>query len=254
MAHADDGLNLRLTGLAPDISGKVAPFFSDIVKAFGEEINSLYVVGSALTPDYHPKTSDINTVVLFNRMDLQTIRRLAPIGRAHAKKRISPPLLMTEKHIEDSIDVFPVEFLNFRLVHLAVYGEDIFGRLQIDRKDLRLQCERELKVMLVGLRQGYLSMLEDQRRMTEAFFRSIKSYIPLMRGLIHLLGKEPPVAAAEVIGTLSKMTGVNTYVFSKVHEKKRLGARLSQEELNTAFEQYFEATRRLAEITDEVSL
>ncbi|MDA8172157.1 MAG: hypothetical protein M0Z48_10075 [Nitrospiraceae bacterium] len=245
----DDGI--RLSGLAPDTGAKVAPFFNDLLKAFGDEIHSLYVVGSVLTADYHPRTSDINTVVLFNRMDLGTIRRLAPIGRAHAKKRISPPLLMTREHIENSIDVFPVEFLNFRLVHAAVYGEDIFGTLRIDKKDLKLQCERELEVMLVGLRQGYLSMLEDNKRLTEAFFRSIKSYIPLMRGIIYLLGKEPPVAANEVIEGLSKMTGVNTYVFGKVHEKKRLGARFSSEELNTAFEQYFEATRRLAEITDE---
>lgn len=245
---------LKFPGLAPEIAGKAAAFFTDILNAFGDEVHSLYITGSVLTPDYHPKTSDINSVVIFGRMDLNTIRRLAPIGKAHAKKMISPPLLMTVEHIKNSMDVFPVEYLNFRLVHLTVYGEDIFEKIRIDRCNLRLQCERELEVMLVGLRQGYLSMLEDRKRLNEAFFKSIKSYIPLMRGLIYLLGKEPPVAANDVISALSEMTGVNTYVFGKVHEKKRLGAGLSPEELNTALEQYYAATERLAGIVDNVKV
>ncbi len=211
-------------------------------------------MGSTLTPDYHPLTSDINSVVLFNGLDIGAIRKLAPVGRAHAKKRISPPLLMTMEHLEDTAQVFPLEFLNFALVHLAVYGDDIFADLRIDRKALRLQCERELKVMLVSLRQGYLTMLEDKKRLREAFFKSIKSYIPLMRGLIYMLGKEPPVAASQVMETLSAMTGVDTGIFGMVHEKKRLRARLSSGELDTALELYYEATRRLADITDETTV
>ena len=246
--------NLSLLGLAPDTSGKTAPFFRDILDAFGLEIHSLYIVGSVLTPDYHPATSDINSVILFNRLDTGTIRKLAPIGRAHARKRISPPLLMTREHIEDTMHVFPVEFLNFSLVHMTVYGKDIFRYLRIDRKDMRLQCERELKVMLVGLRQGYLSMLEDKKRLKEAFFKSIKSYIPLMRGLIYMLGKEPPVPASQVMETLSAMTGVDTGVFARVHEKKRSGSKLSSDELDSALELYYEATRRLADITDETTV
>ena len=240
--------------LAPDISGKADVFFRDLLDVFGPRIHSLHIVGSVLTPDYHPATSDINSVVVFNDLDIGDIRKLAPVGRAHAKKKISPPLLMTVRHIEDALDVFPVEFLNFSLVHMTAYGKDIFSDLRIDRKDLRLQCERELKVMLIGLRQGYLSMLEDKKRLNEAFFKSIKSYIPLMRGIIYMLGKEPPIPAVQVMETLSVMTGVDTGIFARVHEKKRLGGRISSVDLDSALEQYYEATRRLADITNDTSV
>ncbi len=247
---------LRLSGVAPGIAEKVAPFLKDVVTGFapGGQLHSVYIVGSVLTPDYHPKTSDINSVVLLDHVDLEAIRRLAAIAKPHAKKNrsISLPLVMTPAHIRGSVNVFPVEYLNFRLVHEAVWGRDIFSGLEIDRKDLRLQCERELEVMLVGLRQGYLKMVEDDKKLTEAFFSSIKSYVPLFRGLIHLLGGEtPPVAARDVIERLSAITGVNTYAFAKVHERKRFGTKLSSVELGTAFEQYYEAASRLAEITDE---
>ena len=247
----------RFSGLAPEIRGQAAPFLNGIVKGFSaSQLHSIHIVGSVLTPDYHPRTSDINSVVVLNHVDLETIRRLAATVKPYAKKTksISPPLVMTPGHITGSLNVFPVEYLNFKLVHETVWGEDIFSRLEIDRKDLRLQCERELEVMLVGLRQGYLKMIEDDKKLTEAFFRSIKSYVPLFRGLIYLLGKTPPVAARDVMEQLSALTGVNTYAFTKVHERKKFGTKLSSEELNTAFEQYYAAASRLAEITDEVRI
>ena len=70
---------------------------------------------------------------------------------------------MTPEYIRTSLDVFPVEFLNFKLIHATVFGEDIFESLEINRMDLRRQCERELKVKLVSLRQGYISSLGDGR-------------------------------------------------------------------------------------------
>ncbi len=250
----------RLNGLAPEIREKVAPFLNGVVKGFsaGGQLHSIYIVGSVLTPDYHPKTSDINSVVLLDHVGLEALRKLAAIGKPFAKKKvnISPPLVMTPSHIRNSMDVFPVEYLNFKLVHETVWGEDIFCGLEIDRKALKLQCERELEIMLVGLRQGYLKMVEDDKKLTGAFFSSIKSYVPLFRGLIYLLGgqKNPPVAARDVIEQLSDITGVNTYAFAKVHERKRLGTRLSSEELGTAFEQYYEAAGRLGELTDEAKV
>ncbi len=262
---------LRLSGLAPGIREQVAPFLNGIVKGFfpGGQLHSIHIVGSVLTPDYHPKTSDINSVVILEHVDLEAIKRVAAIGKPYAKKakNLSPPLVMTPAHIRDSLNVFPIEYLNFKLIHETVWGEDIFSGLEIDRKDLRLQCERELEIMLVGLRQGYLKMVEDDKKLTEAFFRSIKSYVPLFRGLIYLLGGETektktppvaacevPVAAREVIDKLSAITGVNTYAFAKVHERKKFGTRLSSEELGTAFEQYYEAASKLAEITDAAKI
>ncbi|MDA8088788.1 MAG: hypothetical protein M0Z61_00990 [Nitrospiraceae bacterium] len=258
MSETEGGL--RLSALSPEIKEELAPFLNAVVNGFsGGQLHSVYVIGSVLTPDYHPKTSDINTVVLLNHVDPEAIRKLAAIGKPHAKKRkskkISPPLVMAPGHIKNSMNVFPIEYLNIKLVHETVWGEDLFSELEIDRKDLRLQCERELEIMLVGLRQGYLKMIEDDKRLTEAFFRSIKSYVPLFRGLIYLFGgKTPPVSAHDVIKELSTITGVNTYAFSKVHERKRFGTKLSSQELDTAFEQYYEAANRLSELTDEVKI
>ena len=61
---------------------------------------------------------------------------------------------MTPHYLACSRDVFPVEFLDFQLVHETILGEDPFVSLQVDKAHVRLQCERELKATLVRLRQG----------------------------------------------------------------------------------------------------
>ncbi|MDA8169276.1 MAG: hypothetical protein M0Z59_06195 [Nitrospiraceae bacterium] len=249
---------LDLSGLRPEIAGAVGPFFTEIIEGAGGQIHSLYVVGSALTEDYHAGRSDINSIVVLKKMDMCFLKFLSKMGKRHSKKKISAPLVMTPGYIEDSIDVFPLEFLNFRLIHKRVHGADLLGGLEISRHDIRYQCERELKVRLIGLRQGYISSMGGLEALNEGIFRSVKTYIPLFRGMIYMLGAEPPVARQDVLSKLSGLTGVDTSMFSKVHaahmESGRKRKKFSHEELETAFEHFYEATERLGDIADETKI
>ena len=96
-------------------------------------------------------------------MDLDFLDLLAPLGKKYGKKQIAAPLIMTPKYIDESSDVFPMEFLNIKLLHYPVFGNDIFKNLEISASYLRRQCERELKARLIGLRQGYISAAGDAK-------------------------------------------------------------------------------------------
>ncbi|MDO9028221.1 MAG: hypothetical protein Q7U68_05100, partial [Candidatus Roizmanbacteria bacterium] len=169
-----------------------------------------------MTEDFDNKSSDINSIFILKEMDLKFLELIAPLGKKYGKDKIAAPLIMTPEYIKGSIDVFPVEFLNFKLIHATVFGEDIFENLEISRMDLRRQCERELKVKLIWLRQNYISYLGNIQTMAENFANSISGYIPLFRGIIILLGKQPPVKQVEVIRAISETAGINTNVFLKV--------------------------------------
>lgn len=244
---------LRLDGLRPEVGENLRPFLAETLAEYGGNIHSIHVLGSALTDDYIPGTSDINSIFVLREMDLGFLETIAPRGKKYGKKRIAAPLIMTPEYIESSLDVFPLEFLSFRLIHRTVYGEDILSGIEIHPKDLRHQCERELKVKLIGLRQGYISSMGDRKTLTEGFVRSITGYMPLFRGIILLLGKEPPVLYHEVLTALSEATGVDCGVFDRVLREKRDKARLSKEELDTIFEDYYAATERIGKVVDEIT-
>jgi hypothetical protein len=121
------------------------PFQDEILKSHKDNIHSITITGSALTDDFDLEKSDVNSVLVLHKMDLGFLELLASLGKTYGKKGISAPLIMTPEYIMHSLDVFPIEFLNIKLLHDTLFGEDLFQHLAIDRKDLRLQCERELK-------------------------------------------------------------------------------------------------------------
>ena len=242
---------LILEGLSPVVAGRVTPFLEELMGGYSGNVHSLHIVGSALTQDFDEKTSDINSIVVLKSMDLKFIEFLAPLGKKHRKKGAAAPLIMSPDYIASSLDVFPIEFLSFRLLHETVFGEDILGDLEVDAADLRRQCEREIKSKLIGLRQGYLSSMGDRQTLAERFAGSISGYMPLFRGIIFLMGKEPPQLKEEVIAALSGATGVDTGIFGKVLALRRGKFKPGKEDLDAMFEEYYTVTEKIGKLIDE---
>ena len=190
--------------LKTEISSTYKPFLDEILSGYKDNIHSIHITGSALTDDFDPKTSDINSVFILQDMDLKFLELLAPMGKKYGKKKIAAPLIMTPDYIMKSLDVFPIEILNIKLLHYTVMGEDLFQDLEINRSDLRYQCERELKVKLIGLRQGYIATAGDRKTLTAGFVDSFSGYIPLLRAVIVLLGKERGTRLGFFLSSLEK--------------------------------------------------
>lgn len=246
-------LTLTLEKLKPLVAKNIKPFIDEItINYYQRDIHSIYVTGSAVTDDFNEKTSDINSVIVLKEMDIKFLELLAHLGNKYSKHGIAAPLIMTPDYIKTSLDVFPIEFLSFKLIHAVLFGEDILENLEINKRDLRHQCERELKVKLIALRQGYISSFGDRKILTQGLAKSITGYIPLFRGIIVLLGKEPPVRQHEVISILYKSANLGTDVFDKVLRVKQEKTKLTLHEINTLFEDYYAATEKLGEIIDEI--
>jgi hypothetical protein len=245
--------DLTLDRLKWTAAEKIRPFLEEVLAGYREKIHSIHITGTAITDDFDDKVSDVNSVIVLQVMDLKFLELLAPLGKKYGKQKVAAPLIMTPGYILSSLDVFPIEFLNFKSIHATVFGEDILEGIEIRRMDLRHQCERELKAKLIRLRQGYLSSQGDRKLLTESFARSITDYIPLFRGILLLLGQQPPIMQYEVIEALGRAAGVDTGVFVKVLQKKHEKIKLTIEELNTIFEDYYAATEKLGAIVDEIN-
>lgn len=243
--------DLKLEKLNDTVSGKVRSFAGEILSMYKDNIHSIHVVGSAVTPDFDEKSSDINSIFVLKSMDLKFIEVIAPLGKKYRKKFLSAPLVMTPLYIERSLDVFPIEFYNFKIIHETVYGDDLLRDLEFSRSDLRHQCEREIKSKLIWLRQSYLSSLGDRQMLTERFINSISGYMTLFRGIIFLMDREPPIRKKDVITSLSKSTGINTDVFMHVLDMKKGILKPDKEQLTTLFEDYYGATEKLGTIIDD---
>jgi len=244
-------MTLRLERVSPAVRAKAAPFLEELAKLAGSSLHSLHLLGSAVTPDWSAGHSDINTLLVLREMDLALLESIAPLGRRFKGSGIAPPLVMDQGYVNSSLDVFPMEFLEMRLIHETVLGEDILALLAIDRGDLRHQCEREIKSRLVGLRQAYLRSLGEPKALTEELVRFLAGYQPLARGILVLLGKEAPLRRAEAFGALEAAVGPDAGVFVEMLAVKEGRAKPDAAGGRDLFERCHKATERLGRIIDE---
>ncbi len=246
--------DIKLERLLPIVAQRKKPFIEEILSCYSDNIHSVHIVGSSITEDFDEKTSDINSIFILKQMDLKFIELIAPLGKKYHKKSIAAPLIMTLEFIRRSLDVFPIEFLDFKLIHETIFGEDILKDIEISRMHLRYQCEREIKSKLIALVQGYISSKGDRRILTERFVSLIAGLMSLFRGIIFLMGKEPPIRKHEVIAAFSASTDINADVFKRILDIKRRKLKLSKDELNSLFEEYYIATEKIGKIIDELKV
>ena len=225
-------------GLPSMAANKIRPFFEEVMQCCPEKVHSVYVTGSAVTPDFRESTSDVNSLIVLNDLHFEFFKFLAPLGKKFKSKGIAAPLVMTPSYIQDSLDVFPMEFLELRLIHKTALGPDIVQNLEIDPVLLRLQCEREIKTRLIGLWNGYISSTGETDMIAQLLYRSIKGCMPLFRSIVFLLGKQPPIKKMDVIGAISDNTGIDKDVLIKALLLKESPIK-NREELLSLFERYY---------------
>lgn len=247
-------MSLRLDRLSPAVRAKAAPFLEDLARVAGGDLHSLHVVGSAVTPDWVEGRSDVNTLLVLREMDLAVLEAIGPLGKRHRRTGIAPPLVMDTASIAGSLDVFPMEFLELRLIHETVAGEDLLAGLEIHRADLRHQCEREVRSRLVGLRQAYLRSLGEPKALAEALAGFLAGYQPLARGILLLLGREVPVRRAEAFAALAGVAGPDAGVFAEVLAVKEGRTQPDADGVRALFERCHRATEQLGRIVDALAV
>jgi hypothetical protein len=93
--------------------------------------------------------------------------------------------------IKTSQDVFPLEFLHIKSKNVTLCGETPLADFSPNLAELRMECERELRGLLVHLRRAFLYLKED-RNPHGIYVRSATTLLPLLYGVYYLsTGKYP---------------------------------------------------------------
>ncbi len=245
---------LTLEALPAAIRDSVRVFAEKLTAELGGNLKSITVVGSSLTGEFRPGKSDVNTVLVLGERPLDALGGIAALAKPMHKMRISAPLLMTKSYIESSRDVFGVEFLDFQQTHKTVLGEDPFAGLEFEKKDIRLQCERELKATLIRLRQGFISAAGNRGLVRDILVSTAKGMAPLLRGMLWLKDSERPVLTDATFAKAAEAFSVNAHGLLAAsrwrHEKTRPG----ETDIQSTFEAVYAAVDRLAVVVDELEV
>ena len=248
--------NLQLTGLRDEIHDSVRAFADKLTAELGDNLQSITVVGSSLTNDFKPGRSDTNTVLVLSKLTLESLKSIADMTKSMSKRKLSAPLLMTPTYIERSRDAFGIEFLDFQLTHKTIFGNDPFTSLSFDKKDVRLQCERELKATLIRLRQGYIAAAARKSLVRDILISATKGLVPLLRAMLWLKNKDID-REAEAESTIIKAAvefSVNMDSLLRTGRWRHEKIRLRKNEIENAFEAVYTTVEQLAQVVDKLEI
>jgi hypothetical protein len=246
--------NLKIDALHMQIRDSVKDFAERLLTALGDNLKSITIVGSSLTEDFRPGQSDINTVLVLDRQTLASLNAVASLAKPMSRKKLSPPLLMTQSYIERSRDVFGVEFLDFQLAHETIMGDDPFTSLEFDKKDVRLQCERELKAMLIRLRQGYVAAAANKKLVRDILISTAKSMAPLLRAMLWLKDIDRSARTGPTFVKAAEEFSIDTNPLTSAKKWRHEKTRLSETEMEKTFESAYSVIERLADTVDKLKV
>ena len=240
--------------LPKNIAPVVQIFAEDIRSRLDDTLDSITLIGSVVTSDFIAGVSDINSVVLVKETGITMLDALASLGRRYGKKNIRAPLVMTTENLMRSLDVFPIECLDIKLIHRTIYGPDTFESLTIEKPMLRIQCERELKSKLINMTRSYVAAAGDREALTHLLLGTTTGLFPLLRALIVLADNTAPRERTSVLETLATLYGISldcVQAILSMRAQKR--PRRTYPDLQRLFEDLYRLTDDLALIVDRIT-
>ena len=227
-------------------------FAGDYQEIFGGELLSIVLYGSAARGEYIPRKSDINFMIMLTDRGMSLLQKALPLVGKWKKCAVAIPLYITDIYLKTSIDVFPVEFFNIKAHYKLVYGQDFIKVLEIDKKDLRRECEREIKGKLLHLRQGYFTSLAERKKLQKLFAVSLDSFINLFPAILHLCNEEIPGKKKEMLGKIVAVAQLNGTVWDTLWEYKTGKRILSRDDATATWQSYLEQVQQLGRFIDRL--
>ena len=221
----------------------------DLVKqlraAYGPQLSSVVLYGSAATDDHVQKKSDYNVLVLLERIDPGALAGASAAAREWRDAGNPPPLTMTTEEWRHSADVFPMEYADILQRHRMLHGTPPFNGIVVSKEHLRLQLEQQVMGKLLQLRQGALLAGTDGKQQLELLVASFSTIMVLFRATLRLKGETPAGSSNAIAERVAHVAGFNPAPFTRVAQHHRGEARIDPSEAGALLGQYLSGVERL---------
>ena len=91
------------------------------------------------------------------------------------------PMLLTEKSLKSSTDIFPILIHEMKKGHQVVHGDDVVAGLEVQRTHLRLRCEQELRTLQLRMQSTCLMHFASPHRLRVALAQDYGSFSRLLK-------------------------------------------------------------------------
>src|SRR5215475_4610625 len=223
---------------------------SQLRAAYGADLRSVVLYGSAANGEHIAKRSDYNVLVIVDRLDAAKLAGASAAARAWAEGGNPAPLTLTTSEWRGSADIFPMEYADILERHRVLYGTPPFDGIHVDLKDLRLQLEQEAMGKLLKLRQGVLASGNDGKLQVELLGASLSAIMIIFRPFLRLHHEGPSKDNIAVAEAVSKKAGFDVAPFATVVRHARGASPINAANATGVLDGYLRGMEKLVQYLD----
>jgi hypothetical protein len=197
----------NLRQLAQPTRQGVEQLLEQCAVVFGPNLLSVTLFGSVAQGAPADGWHWLRSVLIVKTVELEALRVLAGRGPAFEKLGVAAPLFMTPAYVQASLDSFPLELMEIQLDHVNLLGDDHFAGLVFEDAHVKLQCERELKAVQIGMHQAILATGGKQSAITPLVRHVIGTLQRTLHGLLWLQGNRIWLPERQLITEAEKLAG-----------------------------------------------
>ncbi len=242
-----------MLNLSENIKNTTDKFLIDVQEALGEDLKSVILYGNAARGEME-KVPFINFLVVINDNTPSKLALCAKFVKKWQKKLITIPLFLEPEYIHDSLDTFPLEFMNMSSAYHVVYGEDVVGGLDFKASNVRKQCERELKGNLLHLRAEYLNLISDKKGLVDLVKRSLNTFRSVFTGVLFLKNIEIPEETDTLFSNVAEEFELDSSLFKKLRAIANKEIKVDETDTDKLFDFYVEELDKLSNAIDKMSV
>ena len=221
-------------------------------EAYGGDLVSVVLYGSAASGDQQAKFSDLNVIAVLKEVGVAELRKGDKAIQWWIKQKQPAPLLISVEEARNSHDAFPIEFLDIQQSHRVLHGEDLFSQIEVSRTNHRRQVEHELRSSLLRLRQRYLSAHPKENDVVQLMAKSLPTIATLARHALILASAAAPARKREVLEAAAERFGLDPAPLRAVLGVREGTEKLTGERVHTLFAAYLEQVQKLAQGVDRL--
>lgn len=235
--------------LPQNLKENTQEFIQELKDIYQKGLISAVLYGSAASGEFVDTRSNINMLVVLENTDLDNLKRASRITN---KFKMINSLFLTERDIRNSLDIFPIEFLDMQENYRILYGKDVLGDIVIDIRNLRFQCEHELKSKLINLRQSYLRIYKDKLLLCNLLSKSFTSILHILRNVLRLKGRKPSYIKQDILKELATEFPINELVWESLLAARNKQIKLSGKALQDLFADFIKDLEKIIDIVDKL--
>ena len=184
-----------------ELRAKIVPILQE---ALGDQLICAFAHGVCADPQFVPGVAPWEVSLFVKELDSDTIPDLSAVLKPFSKAGAELHYLFTPDMVKRAEDTYPLEFLNYSRRHLLLCGTLPIANFEPLRPWLRLQCERELRGLLIHLHREVALRGNSDKDLRTLLRIAPARFVPIFHGAIWLVKGEYPQSISECLRLIAE--------------------------------------------------